>query len=41
MRALMEKAGATIVAEAAIFTEGDEAQWKNIISLGHLPVFRG
>ena len=39
MRALMEKAGAQVVAEAAIFTEGDEAQWKNIIALGHLPVF--
>ena len=39
MRALMEKAGATIVGESAIFTEGDEAKWKDIISLGHLPVF--
>lgn len=39
MRALMEKAGAEVVAEAAIFTEGDEAKWKNIIALGHLPVF--
>ncbi|HSS96256.1 MAG TPA: phosphoribosyltransferase family protein [Terriglobales bacterium] len=39
MRAVMEKAGAEIVAEAAIFTEGDEAKWKDIIALGHLPVF--
>ncbi|MCL5429515.1 MAG: adenine phosphoribosyltransferase [Chloroflexi bacterium] len=39
MRTLMAKAGAQVVAEAAIFTEGDEAQWKNIIALGHLPVF--
>ena len=39
MRAVMQKAGADVVAEAAIFTEGDEAKWKNIIALGHLPVF--
>ncbi|HEY4718661.1 MAG TPA: phosphoribosyltransferase family protein [Anaerolineales bacterium] len=39
MRAVMEKAGADIVAEAAIFTEGDEAKWQHIIALGHLPVF--
>jgi adenine phosphoribosyltransferase len=39
MRIVMEKAGAEVVAEAAIFTEGDEAKWKNIIALGHLPVF--
>jgi len=39
MRLIMQKAGATIVAEAAIFTEGDRAKWNNIISLGHLPVF--
>jgi adenine phosphoribosyltransferase len=39
MRAVMEKAGADIVAEAAIFTEGDQAKWQHIIALGHLPVF--
>ncbi len=39
MRLLMEKAGAQITAEAAIFTEGERAKWRNIISLGHLPVF--
>lgn len=39
MRAVMEKAGANVVAEAAIFTEGDAAKWKHIIALGHLPVF--
>lgn len=39
MRAVMEKAAAQIVAEAAIFTEGDEAKWQHIIALGHLPVF--
>jgi len=39
MRMIMNKAGATISAETAIFTEGDRAQWNNIISLGHLPLF--
>jgi adenine phosphoribosyltransferase len=39
MRLLLQKAGATIVVEAAIFTEGERAKWANIISLGHLPVF--
>jgi adenine phosphoribosyltransferase len=39
MRMILEKAGSTVVAEAAIFTEGDRAQWENIISLGHLPLF--
>ena len=39
MRMILNKAGATITAEAAIFTEGDRAQWNNIISLGHLPLF--
>ena len=39
MRMILDKAGSTVVAEAAIFTEGDRAQWQNIISLGHLPLF--
>lgn len=39
MRLLMEKAGATVVAEAGIFTEGDPTNWQNIISLGNLPLF--
>jgi len=39
MRLLMQKAGAHIVAEAAILTEGDRATWQNIIALGHLPVW--
>ena len=39
MRQLVQLAGATIVAEAAIFTEGDSARWSDIIALGHLPVF--
>lgn len=40
MRRLMEKAGAEVVAEAAVFTEGDRDQWNDIIALGHLPVFK-
>jgi adenine phosphoribosyltransferase len=39
MRMILTKAGADVVAETAIFTEGDRAQWNNIISLGHLPLF--
>mgnify|MGYP002388067013 CR=1 FL=1 len=39
MRLLMQKAGAQVVAEAAILTEGERARWADIISLGHLPVF--
>ena len=39
MRMILNKAGSIVVAEAAIFTEGDRAQWSNIISLGHLPLF--
>jgi len=40
MRKVMELAGAEIVAEAAIFTEGEPEDWKHIIALGHLPLFR-
>lgn len=39
MRLLMDKIGAVVVAEAAVFTEGERAQWKNIYALGHLPLF--
>jgi adenine phosphoribosyltransferase len=39
MRMILEKAGSIVVGEAAIFTEGDRAQWEDIISLGHLPLF--
>jgi adenine phosphoribosyltransferase len=39
MRMLMEKAGAEVSGEAAILTEGDRAQWMDIVSLGHLPLF--
>lgn len=39
MRLIMERAGSKIIAEAAIFTEGERAKWRDVISLGHLPVF--
>ena len=39
MRAVMQKAGAEVVAEAAIFTEGDRPEWKKVVALGHLPLF--
>ena len=39
MRMILEKAGASVAGEAAIFTEGDRAQWSDIVALGHLPVF--
>lgn len=39
MRMILDKAGSSVVAEAAIFTEGDRAKWENIIALGHLPLF--
>ena len=41
MRLVMPKAGAQVVAECAMFTEGERAQWENIIALSHLPVFSG
>jgi adenine phosphoribosyltransferase len=39
MRLVLDKAGATVAGEAAIFTEGDRAQWMHIVALGHLPLF--
>jgi len=41
MRLVLDKAQASVVAEAAIFTEGDRAQWMHIVALGHLPLFTG
>ena len=40
MRLLMEKAGTRVIAEAAIFTEGDPMQWNHVVTLGHLPLFK-
>ena len=39
MRLLLQKAGAVVTVEAAIFTEGERAKWADIVALGHLPVF--
>jgi len=39
MRMILEKANSTVVAEASILTEGDQLQWSDIVSLGHLPLF--
>jgi adenine phosphoribosyltransferase len=39
MRELMSDAGASVVAEAAICTEGDNTEWDKIIHLGELPLF--
>jgi adenine phosphoribosyltransferase len=39
MHMIAEKAGAEIVAEAAILTEGERSKWDSIVSLGHLPLF--
>jgi adenine phosphoribosyltransferase len=39
MRQVVEKAESTVVAEAAILTEGEQSRWSHVISLGHLPLF--
>lgn len=40
MRSLIQQAQAEIVAEAAVFTEGEAGDWNEIVALGHLPLFR-
>jgi len=40
MRKVMELAGAHVVVQAAVFTEGDPAEWTHITALGHLPLFK-
>lgn len=39
MRLVMQQADAEVVAQAAVFTEGERAQWRDIVALEHLPVF--
>lgn len=39
MRAIMEQAGAVEVGRAAILTEGERDNWRDVIALGHLPIF--
>ena len=41
MRRIVKKAGGKVVAEAAVFTEGDPKKWPRVISLGNIPVIRG
>lgn len=38
MRAVIDQAGGTVAAIAAVFTEGD-ADWSHVVALGNLPVF--
>jgi adenine phosphoribosyltransferase len=39
LRLLMDQAQARIVGEMAVFTEGTDADWSQVIALGHLPIF--
>ncbi len=40
MRKLVDTAGGEVIAEAAVFTEGnDPDRWRHIVSVGNLPVF--
>jgi adenine phosphoribosyltransferase len=39
LRLLMAKAEAKIVGELAVFTEGENVDWSQVIALGHLPIF--
>lgn len=39
LRLLMQHAQAQIVGEMAVFTEGNDADWSQVVSLGHLPIF--
>jgi adenine phosphoribosyltransferase len=40
MRKLVDSAGGRVVAEAAVFTEGnDPDKWQHIVAVGRLPVF--
>jgi adenine phosphoribosyltransferase len=38
MRSVMDRVGATVIAEIAVFTEGSPDRWPDVISLGHLPL---
>ena len=40
LRKLVQSAGGTVIAEAAVFTEGnDPEKWRDIIAIDNLPVF--
>lgn len=40
MHEVVERAGGQVACEAAICTEGDQASWKHVIALAHLPLFK-
>ena len=40
MRSLVQQAKGEVIAEAAIFTEGDQDDWNDIVAIGHLPLFK-
>jgi adenine phosphoribosyltransferase len=40
MRSLIQQAQGEVVAEAAVFTEGEPGDWSDVVALGHLPLFR-
>lgn len=40
MRSLIQQADGEVVAEAAVFTEGEEEDWDGIVAIGHLPLFK-
>ena len=39
MQQIIKKSQGQVVALAAVLTEGDQEKWKDVISLGHLPLF--
>ena len=39
LRQLVAAAGASVAGELAVFTEGDDSRWPDVISLGNLPIF--
>ena len=39
MHLIVDKAGGEVVKEVAILTEGERSQWRDILALGHLPLF--
>jgi adenine phosphoribosyltransferase len=40
MRSIVQQANGEVVAEAAVFTEGEEGDWDDIVAIGHLPLFK-
>lgn len=39
MHLVVDKAGGVVVKEVAILTEGERSAWREILALGHLPLF--